>query len=266
MQSISDNEPLSLFNGVEELAADLFGVASIRHWSAVQRLNENSSTAIDRQAIVDRLFERVEANWARCMSALSRPPSTQNWRWWDPKVEIAPENRSPEVTLEREIVRAARALGRRDWSNQVPIASGIVVGGGDRRRAIDLVHQRAPKDFDFVELKIGSDTPIFAAVEILQYGFVWLLSRRDQDVLGYRGRTLIEASDVQLSVLAPSAYYRGVDLTWLAADLSHGLALLGERHGSVRLGFTFEEFSPGFSWPGRQPVDVLTALESRRKR
>lgn len=265
MRSISDNEPLSLFNGVEELAADLFGVASIRHRSAVRQVNENSSTAIHRQAIVEALFERVEANWARCIGALSRPPSTQNWRWWDPKFEIAPENRSPEVTLEREIVRAARALGRKDWSNQVPIASGIV-GGGDRRRAIDLVHQRALGGFDFVELKIESDNPIFAAVEILQYGFVWLLSRQDQDVLGYRGRTLIEASDVQLSVLAPSAYYRGFDLARLAANLSHGLAVLGERHGSVGLGFTFEEFPPDFRWDSTHPVDVLPALENRRKR
>jgi len=159
------------------------------------------------------------------------------------------------------------AAGRKDWSNQVPIAAGMIAGAGNNRRAIDLVHSRAPEKFEFIELKIGSDTPLFAAVEILEYGFVWLLSRRDRGNLGYADRAIIQASGVQLSVLAPARYYRELDLTWLSASLSEGVRRLGERHGDVRLDFAFQEFPLGFVWPDAgAATDVLSALDSRSPR
>lgn len=267
MHSNPDGIPISLFRGVDQLAADLFGVRDIRHWSAMLKLNKAPPNALTGVAVVEQMFAQVEGNWTKCLSILSRPPSTQNWRWFEPQLEISPENRSPEVTLERAIVRAAKAADRRDWSNQIPIAAGILAGAGNNRRAIDLVHSPAPEKFEFVELKIASDTPLFAAIEILEYGFIWLLSRRDGEALGYADRAIIQASDIQLSVLAPRSYYRELDLTWLTECLSEGVRRLGLRQGDMRLDFAFQEFPQEFVWPDVDATtEVLAALDSRRAR
>ncbi len=203
---------LSLFGGVDERAADLLQVASIKHRSAIQRLSRTPPAPFDGAGLVRGLFEVVAEKWLQCVEALAGVPSRENWRWFDPKCDHAAHNSSPEVTLERALVSAARSQGRDDWSNQVPIASGMIAGGGDRRRAIDLVHRRGPDAFDFVELKVRSDNPLYAAVEVLKYGFVWLLSREHRALLGYRGKAVVEASDVRLSVLAPHSYYDGLTL------------------------------------------------------
>ena len=258
-----DNRIVSLFGGTDRLVADFLGVASHRHWSAVLSRCSAPPETFDGPMLVEQMFSKISANWHDCLEALKRPPSRQNWRWFDPKPDISPRNKSPEVTLERAVITAALAQGRLDWSNQVPIASGMS-GSGDRRRAIDLVHQRGSGKFDFVELKIASDNPLFAAIEILEYGLVWLLSRCHRASLGYDGRPLVEATDVRLSVLAPAAYYRELDLSWLADGLNMGLHTLGEREGSVKLAFTFEAFPPRFSWPAEYSDAALCKLLDNR--
>lgn len=249
--------PLSLFDNVDRLAADYLNIASIKHRSAVQRLSASPPVAFDGVSFVRALFERVAGNWLGCIGALAGLPSRENWRWFYPKCDHAAHNSSPEVTLERAIVSAARSQGRTDWSNQVPIASGMIAGGGDRRRAIDLVHRRGPDAFDFVELKVGSDNPLYAAVEILKYGFVWLLSREHRARLDYGGKPLIEASDVRLSVLAPHSYYDGLALRWLEAELSRGVMALGAERQEVGLSFAFEAFPVSFVWPNPDPLAAL---------
>ena len=254
---------LSLFDDVDRLAADRLSIASIKHRSALQRLSADPPEAFDGVGFVRALFERVAENWLGCIGALAGLPSRENWRWFDPKCDHAARNSSPEVTLERAIVSAARSQGRTDWSNQVPIASGMIAGGGDRRRAIDLVHRRGPDAFDFVELKVGSDNPLYAAVEILKYGFVWLLSREHHARLGYEGKLLIEASDVRLSVLAPHSYYNGLALDWLEAGLLRGVMALGADRQEIRLSFAFEAFPVSFMWPDPDPMAALLALDRR---
>ncbi len=255
--------PLSLFDDIDRLAADHLQIASIKHRSAIQRLSASPPLTFDGVSFVRELFEMVADNWLRCVDALAGLPSRENWRWFDPKCNHAAHNSSPEVTLERAIVSAARSLGRDDWSNQVPIASGMIAGGGDRRRAIDLVHRRGPDAFDFVELKVGSDNPLYAAVEILKYGFVWLLSREHRARLGYGGKPLVETSDVRLSVLAPLPYYQGLALDWLEAGLSRGVEALGMERQGVRLSFVFEAFPVSFVWPDPDPLVALSALDRR---
>ena len=257
--------PLSLFDDVDRLAADHLQIASIKHLSAIQRLSLTPPAAFDGVRFVRGLFEVVAENWLRCVEALAGFPSRENWRWFDPKCDHAAHNTSPEVTVERAIVSAARSQGRYDWSNQVPIASGMIVGGGDRRRAVDLVHRRGPAAFDFVELKVRSDNPLYAAVEILKYGFVWLLSREHRARLGYSGKVIVEASDVRLSVLAPHPYYDGLALDWMEAGLSQGVKVLGTERQEVTLSFAFEAFPASFVWPNPDPMAGLSALDHRTR-
>jgi hypothetical protein len=167
MSAISADLSLSLFGGVDELVSNYFKIKSCRHWSALFELHRRGPSGFDGSAFVRNLLSQVSANWDRCLAVLQRDPSTENWRWYDPKLRISPKNISPEVTLERAAVNGAAVQGRQDWSNQIPIASGLISGAKDRRRAIDLVHQRGPEAFDFLELKIGSDNPLYAAIEIL---------------------------------------------------------------------------------------------------
>ncbi|WP_294042061.1 hypothetical protein [Sphingomonas sp.] len=247
------------------MAASQLKIASIKHRSAIQGLSRMPPATFNGERFVRGLFGLVAENWLGCIGALTRLPSHENWRWFDPKCDHADHNSSPEVTLERAIVRAARSQGREDWSNQVPIASGIIAGGGDRRRAIDLVHRRSLDAFDFVELKVGSDNALYAAVEILKYGFVWLLSREYRARLGYSDKLLVEASDVRLSVLAPHTYYSGLALDWFEAGLSQGVAALGAERQKVRLSFAFEAFPKSFVWPDTDLMAALSAIDDRTR-
>jgi hypothetical protein len=115
------------------------------------------------------------------------------------------KNASAEVTFERALINALVKAGRNDWSNQVPLISGIVGPHAFKKRAVDLVHRQSDSSFEFVELKIKSDTPVFAAIEIL-YGLLWLLSRRDREILGYDAGPMLDARELGLSVIAPRDY------------------------------------------------------------
>jgi hypothetical protein len=90
-------------------------------------------------------------------SAKGRSPSEENWRFKE-KPDISPDSKLLEKTLEKTI---ARRCGD-DWVNQVPTASGLV-GSGERQRNLDLVHRLSETQYDLIELKVGSDTPLYAA-------------------------------------------------------------------------------------------------------
>jgi hypothetical protein len=129
------------------------------------------------QNVVDLIFQTVADNYERGDAATNRNRSEENWRWHRLQPQIAAHNTSPEVVLERAIAAACQRTGRTDWANQVPVASGLIDGATDGRRAIDLVHQCSERHFELIELKIASDTPLYAAVEIIGYGCIWLLAR-----------------------------------------------------------------------------------------
>jgi len=135
-------------------------------------------------------------------------------------------------TERRKIAQALRALEEKrkeksNWWNQMPIASGLVSSIDDRRRAIDLVHRhdRSGKRYDFVELKIDSDTPLFALMEILRYGNVYLVLRESRDWLPEVSRALpvFNAEHVGLRVLAPKIYYGNLNLYWLQEKINLAL-------------------------------------------
>ena len=134
------------------------------------------------------------------------------------------------------IVGAALAIGREDWSNQVPVASGLVGPNAERRRAIDLVHRVGPRRFEFIELKIASDTPLYAAIEIIAYTCIWLQARAEG---GRPATPLLDADHIDVIVLAPEAYYRPFALEALQRQLDDELRALGDQHG-VALSFAFQ--------------------------
>lgn len=223
--------PASLIEGVAEEAAARLGVRRLTHRSVPPRLEPSEAVAF-----VDAIHAIIAANHVRGAASANKDLSPENWRWQSLKPQISDHNRSPEVVVERAIATACARLGRTDWANQVPVASGLLGSTRDRRRAIDLVRQRDKHHFELIELKIASDTPLHAAVEILSHACLWLIARGDRPA---RPSVLLDADHVDLRVLAPAAYYGRFPLHDIETALDTGARALGERHG-VTLTFAFD--------------------------
>jgi hypothetical protein len=250
----------SLFAGNREIINRALGIAD--HGTR-RDLNAAMSARHDiaiYTALVKDLYAQISSNWSAARAARNKPPSAENWRW---KVvaNIAAKNNSPEVVLERAIAQAIHDAQRDDWGNQVPVASGIVDQASHRRSAIDLVHQSGDRAFEFIELKIGSNTPLSAAIEILQYGLCWLISREQRAALGYEGRKLIEADVIHLVVLAPASYYHDYDMH-LGDSLDQALRQFSEPRG-VSMSFAFQAFSDDLLRPRYAAEEALAILSER---
>lgn len=160
--------------------------------------------------------------------------SKENWREGVNAIQEAKDldalkSKSQEVFLERKIAQCLKEKYEGNdspWWNQMPIASGLMSSTADHRRAIDLVHRHdiTGKQYDFVELKIDSDTPLFALTEILRYGLVYLVLREDRNWLheDIRKQPVFNAEKIGLRVLAPKEYYVG-DLSWFEKIINGAL-------------------------------------------
>lgn len=246
-----DRQNWSLFEGVRLSVETFLGICSQRHRSALQQLAQ-----VDGPALVDLIHRTISENYALCGSSTRKNRSRQNWRWQSLQPQISAHNRSPEVGLERAIAQACAELGRTDWANQIPVASGLVEGSADGRRAIDLVRKHGNRHFEFIELKVGSDTPLYAAIELIEYASLFLIARRDRPG---RPCELLDADHVDLRVLAPLGYYSRYALGHLQDQLNRGVALLGEREGIV-LSFAFASLHERIALPLPEPNELLDLL------
>ena len=256
---LTDDErqpPRSLLDGVQALACSAFGIASLRHRSALRGLTSDGSAPL-----IPSMMRKISDNYAQSGASANKDRSRQNWRWCSLQPQISAANVSPEAVLERAVASACERQGQKDWANQVPVASGLVAGAADGRRAIDLVHRHRDGHFEFIELKIASDTPLYAAVEVIGYASLWLIARADPPA---HPSELLTADVLDLRVLAPEKYYDGFDLQWLEARLNEEVSSLGWTHG-VRLSFAFDVLpailcvSPTSLGDG----DLMQALASR---
>lgn len=206
------------------------------------------------EALVANLYDRIEANWS------GRTPSQQNWRLRR-QADIAARNKSPEVVLERALAVLGAKGVLDDWYNQIPVASGLIDHRADKRAAIDLV--RADENSaDFIELKWASDTPLFAAFEILRYGLVYLFCRDKREEFGYEAFPLMGIRNVSLQVLAPVKYYSSFDLGFLASAICTGLDMLCYRRSDgLQMSFEFLSFPSDFELPFSSGADVRRAQD-----
>ena len=133
----------------------------------------------------------------------------------------------------------------------------------NRRAAIDLVLREDSSTYSLIELKVASDTPLFAAIEILMYGLLFVWSKNNREELGYDLETqpVLAANKVTFGVLAPGSYYDGFDLTTLASTLDSGLNAFGKQH-DLRLGFKFSQFGSGLA-PNSTPEQTRLSINNR---
>jgi hypothetical protein len=221
---------------------------------ACRHLSGAAPLGFDEEALIEGIYLQVERNWRA--SAVGRSPSIQNWRF-EKQLKIDARNRSPEKTLEKAIAE----LAGETWANQVPTASGLVNATSDRSRNLDLVCQADPGRFEFIELKLESDTPLYAAIEMLEYGVLYLFYRLNF-VADARDNVLLAAKTVHLRVLAPVAYYRGYRFEWLESALTKGLQAVIEKRGGPMMDFMFMAFPKEFNWPC--PTEQMLASLERR--
>jgi len=110
---------------------------------------------------------------------------------------------------------------------------------GDARPFLDACYSRIHQN-RLTAVNSRCANPLFAAIEILIYGLLFVWSRENQNSLRYdiQKQPVLGANDVTLSVLAPERFFEGMDLTALATVLDRRLAEFGEQHGLV-LAFEF---------------------------
>jgi hypothetical protein len=255
--------PMSILAGIGNLVDDWLRVEAkgkpphYRHRSAALELSRRGLPITGTKAFLSTSYAQIHSNWLAAIDAGYSNPSRENWRW-KRHADLSPENKSPEIQLECSIVSACGD----NWSNQMPTASGLVGPATDKRAAVDLVHRSDPGTYSLIELKVASDNPLFAAIQILLYGLLFVWSRDNQEKLGYdmEVQPVLAADSVTLSVLAPLSYYLDYDLTSLSSALNSGLAEFGEGKG-VSLGF---EFSAADLAGNSTSESVRSAIGNRR--
>lgn len=216
--------------------------------------SKNAPKSFDGAALITAMYDHIENNLAKRPDG--RTPSSKNWQLRSTKdphrISPSSNNESAEVKLERFIVQKWPA----SWTYQMPVASGLFDGHSDKRRAVDLVFDHKDGHYDLVELKIKSDTPLYAAMEILGYGLVYLASRTDRaESLKYKAVDLpvLAANSITLCVLAPKCYYADSNLMWLQVAINDGLKRFSTP--ALKMDFRFEKF--GGTWCDDLPHKAL---------
>lgn len=260
----------SIFEGKDEIIYSFLGLGdgeTIDHKAICRRLISQPDGLSSFTELVSDLYRLIEENRSDHSPSCGMP-SRQNWRLERQVSTLSPNNRSPEILLERAIA----LLGEErdflaDWYNQIPVASGLRDGRADKRAAIDLLRYEDGQA-EFVELKWKGNTPIFAAFEILVYGLAYLFARDNQKTFAYQEKLLIGVNEVSLHVLAPHAYYIGYDLTWLERGLDEAVRKFAAKKtdGALSMGFAFlafpHEFVPDFKPPFATGEEVKNLAEN----
>lgn len=257
---------MSILTGIDELVDDWLNIEAkgkpphYRHRAAANELTRRETPITGTRAFLEASYARIHSNWLAAIDAGYTNPSKENWRWKRHQ-SLGPNNRSPELKLERAIVNACGE----NWSNQMPTASGLTGPATDKRAAVDLVTREDPTKYSMIELKVNSNTPLFAAVEIMKYGLLFLWSKNNQEVLGYEQKLqpILAAKTVTLGVLAPADYYSNFELTNMASALNGGLVEFGDQH-DVSLGFEFCQLGADYS-PALTPENVQSAIGGRSR-
>lgn len=214
-----------------------------RHQATLNRLAEEGNLATkDCSTLIGNLYDQICENWSGQSCS-----GNENWRF-KKQTNLDPQNQSPEVTLERTLARGTSD----DWVNQVPTASGVDQTGP---HDIDLVCRNGSSySYTFFELKVNANTPLSAAIQILQYGLVYAFSRNNAQKLEYtddKKTEILCAEEIHLRVLAPQEYYKPQHLDWLRYfrnTINYGLQDCSEATAHLPVSFDIETFPKKFQW------------------
>lgn len=222
----------------------------------VQSLCDRYRTLAQRSGLFEDLYQRIRENWIRHRDLNRLPNPEKNW-----VLRVASKfTAHPTQRIEKQLQkRIALCLEDEGWSNDVPTASGLV-NTRSRQMNVDLAHTIAD-GFELIELKIKSNTPYDAALQILRYGAVYMLYRLERELASrFKFHPLMCAKGIVLEVLAPYEYYscEDVDLPCLETQLNREVETFGERRAAgVALSFRFMAFAPDFSYHPELSCEIV---------
>lgn len=179
-------------------------------------LSKRPQPGLITPAKIGQLYASLDSDgWKKSVGA--------NWVW---RYKEPGETDSDEVRLERAIAK----LDESRWACQISTSSGVEGAYLHRRRAVDLVRHLGPYRYAFVELKTGSDNPLYAAFEILGYALAYLHARAE-GWIGSGNHNVFDAEQIELTILGPEDWYKYSDrriekkmdegLAWLARELNY---------------------------------------------
>lgn len=231
-----------------------------RHRTTIEKLSA-SPFRVRGFNLVQELLNSVQQ---ACQSKLGSPGKDNFAFRHVPLPRSGRNNVSPEVTLERAIVGASSETNELKIGNMMPVASGVFSLDGNKRAAVDLVEHSEREGLtclEMIELKVGrtTNTPLFAAFEILGYGLCYVMARAYPNLFGCSHKTAVLSADrVQLVVLAPRSYFspeRKRQIKWLLAledqvnkELHHLDKPFRYDVPDYELHFQFKCFPDEFSW------------------
>jgi hypothetical protein len=131
-------------------------------------------------------------------------------------------------------------------------ASGLHGPRSGTRRSIDLVRRVSADHYVFIELKIDSDNPLYAAFEILGYGLAYLHARL-HGLCGQGAHDVMRAGRIDLVVLAPQSWF-----SYLRRDGRRVAFDFGALIGAINDGFGF----PLAAEPDKLPQHMQLRFES----
>ena len=231
--------------------------------TAAQELTRAKGPLVERGNgnLLVELLQRLQENWT---NAGQHKPSADTWALGK-ELHLSPDNTSQEVVLERLVVR----LLDDTWANQVPTCSGLIRGANEGKRSIDLVHECDEKRYEFIELKFkdggnggfGSNYPLHAAWEVIEYGLLYVHARQNEL---RNDSQLMKARSIRLVVLAPAGWYQGYDFSWLEAEVNRWLQA-PEFSDVVNMDFQFQEFTTDFDKIYNAPNLLPIAVQEFRR-
>jgi hypothetical protein len=223
----------------KELSGILYGTEDIiradlgnHNHGSIGKFLHNAPENFSPKDMLTDLIAKIECNLKKARhpgSDVQLGKSTENWRESPPTQKH--NTRKPERDFEHHLVEAGKNDANWIWWNQMPIASGLVEHTADKTRAIDLACQNKANPFHYrlIELKINrkAGTPLSALMEILRYGLVYFVLRKNRGESWLKGISLeqpiFKASLIELCVLAPQDYFTGYKLDWLETSLTVAL-------------------------------------------
>jgi hypothetical protein len=229
----------------------------------VQSICDRYRPLAQRSGLFEELYKRIRENWNRHREPDRWPTPDKNWVLRVEKGYTPHPTQRLEKQLQKE---TAICLENEGWGNDVPTSSGLINKGG-RQMNIDLVH-RVDEGFEFIELKLESNTPYEAALQALRYGAVYMLYRLETDLARrFKGNAMMRAKRIVMEVLAPYHYFSGgeIDLRGLETQLDQEVETFGKLPDSlVALSFRFMAFAPDFNYqPGMDCELIRKAVRGR---
>ena len=258
---MSSRNPNSILYGVDDVIERWLGIdAKDDYGAGTKKPRYGSTTAainlsgknLKQPFPAKELLDLISDNWTK---GGKQQRSDENWRW-NPKLEM--EGNKGEKELEKIV---AFLFGKSSWTNQIPVCSGLMPSGTEEgKRAIDLGRRISDDEFEFIELKFkpgkegitGDSHPLYAALELLEYGLLYVFARSHKLIKKKtKNHDLSQARIVHLVVLGPEPWYQGYDFQWLSDSINGSLHELLKKDAQfcdlgLEMDFSFRQLSKNF--------------------